>query len=216
MRGSLLRRRRRNSDILKSWVVIDVLPGKSFFFLDLEHLVDQVLSIVMNLLGESQWLRLDVAVEVWNGMSSPWKFSEQNFVEEDTSGPDITFSAVVFIIKDLRSHVKGSSEQGVGLSGVLVDFINQFSETKVSDLDSALMEQNIRSLNITMHNNNFVALRIDNVQVFKSHEGMGDLLQDRTAFFFSERLLGLQFLFEISTITVISEDVKIVGSSLDI
>ena len=138
------------------------------------------------------------------------------FIKARSNGPNIGLIAVFSTGQDFRGHVQGRPQHG----GRQLLISQDFSEAKISDLNCAIMFQNVGQFEISVHN----------IVLNKSFEGIEDLNKILNSLFFREFLFinsfckkkrqakpylpHFQILIEVPFIAILDHKINIVGSLL--
>jgi hypothetical protein len=133
-------------------VLEDLLSGGSVLLLVGEELLDEVLSLVGDVLPglvvEVEGALTDLAHDLLVGLSVEGRLSGKKDVGDDTAGPDIALGVVV-LVEDLRGDVVGGSELLVKGTGRVEDE----GSTEIDDLDLiellVLLEEDVLGLQVS-------------------------------------------------------------------
>jgi len=103
----------------------------------------------------------------------------------------------------------------MGFFEIFIDFIDELGEPEICDLDRSLVEQNIRRLDVTMHDSDLMAV-LGNIEFVEGDKSRCDLFRDGAGFFLRKSLFGLHELLKIASIAIIDENVEIIGGPLHV
>jgi hypothetical protein len=124
----------------------DLVPTHSALLLDLQAFRQEILSFRLEVFIDLQRLGLDILDKLELSVCRPGGFSVKQLIEDEADGPDIALGSVRLRLEDLDGHVEGRTDRGCIFDAFSYVF---FGEPKVSNLNDALTEHNVRWLKIS-------------------------------------------------------------------
>lgn len=179
-----------------------ILPLDTFLSVDLQHLRNDVFDLSIDIRLPLQLLLLNIIPQVLQISACPWRPSMQHLVKNDTHTPYITFIRELLISQDLRSSIERCSQKGqlLRLIGVFYDP----TESKVTELSHALLEQDVGRLDVPMDD---ALTQQGTVPLCEmSHEGL--CLSLTESFIFP---ILLQIVLEVPVLAVLQDHVDVLA-----
>jgi len=121
----------------------------------------------------------------------------QQFIEDDSQRPNITFCRVIFLIQNLRSHVDRTAHTSlIGHRGVF----NNFTESKIAYFEVACVDENVCGFEISVNGavSGQLLVTFDDLLHYNHNFCLGETL----SFAFFEVLL------EVTILAVLHDDVE--------
>ena len=113
----------------------------------------------------------------------------EHLIETDSDGVDVYFLTIRLSPDDLWSHVKRATQNSFGR----IVIAKQLGKSKVSNLDLAVMQQNVRQFKIPMHD----------LVLNKGFEAIQNLAQDLKCLIFCQELFLLHILVQITLVAIL-------------
>ena len=120
---------RSGDRIMPSDQIEKLVPTYPIIFVDHYHTSEKVFAPLWKEAWNMQRLFRDVVEKFLLAIGSPRQFSHQKLVEDNSSGPNVTFGCIGCFFENLRSHVEGSSSYC--LKERVIEFLNMPSQAKV-------------------------------------------------------------------------------------
>lgn len=111
----------------------------------------------------------NLSFEIALSLCSPWSFSGQHFIKDDSDGPDVALEAVHVLIKGFKRHVNWRANI---VATLLFDVLLFYGESKICNLGFAIDKEDICRFEITMNNAEFVDSSIAVDDLFQDGEGL--------------------------------------------
>lgn len=121
----------------------------------------------------------------------------EHLVEDDSQRPDVCFGAVDLSPEDFGRHVDGRPKHGFGHVGLL----QAFAEPEISELDDALVEEDVVGFEVAVHD----------VVLVEDLEGVDELLEDEEGLLFGNDPLLAENALKRASVAVLVDEVEVVG-----
>ena len=185
-----------------NWMFSDLRERQSFVLVNKEAFSDEILEVFRKIFEERDIVFHDFDFKLIFSGAIPRYFSMNHFINDNTHWPDIIFDRVDVWSEGLWTHVKGWADIdclfGIGSYS--------FSKSKISDFSNFVLDEQISRFQVSVQEPSVPQMPETFDEV--SDYGDGFLFWEFDSFFYES--------FQISFITEFSDDVAIIGSTVDI
>ena len=117
----------------------NLIPAYSVLFVNFQALLQKIGDCWAQILRNFEGFCLDIFYELVLAAGSPGCFSVQDFIEDETYGPNVAFWGIRLPLQDLYGHIKrGSNCSLVFHAGLIL-----FGKTEIADFANILGQENI-------------------------------------------------------------------------
>ncbi len=128
-------------------------------------------------------------------------FSIKHLIEDDTHGPDVTFSGVSVSIEDFRTHIHGATDKRLMDLLQFRAFLVVLGKSEVSDFVGFVFDENVGRFEVSVDDRMFVKVFV----------AVNELFHDDKGLVFGQFFTLLEDVFEGASVAKLLEEVNVVG-----
>lgn len=189
--------------IPSDWMVEQLIPPYPLRWVYHQHFPNYILDGLWDFVWEDQRLFLYLFEQIDYVGGSVGHLAKDHLVEADSYRPDVCLDIIGLAVQHFRGHIERRPQDSLDL---LILGAQQFGEPEVSQLNDAIVLEDVRELEIAMHD-----LALD--EGLKSMEDLHEILD---CLVFGDLLLELEVGAQVALVAVLEDEVDVVDGLLDV